>query len=151
MFERGLVVSWHQDDSDPLRAQLLPRVKSNLPFFTLGSNRDEVLSVQGSPDYFTETTFHYGYSTVSFEDGLVNGWHGASTSPLKVELYPPEGISAECFTYNSTRDQVLAAQGTPSQYTDRMLKFGYSTVSFDEGRVVSWFESAASSPLSICR
>jgi len=40
----------------------------------VGSTKDEVLAVQGTPDRFTDTTFSYGTSDVFFEKGRVKSW-----------------------------------------------------------------------------
>lgn len=143
-FEKGRVVSWHQHVDTPLKAKLLPKVYSNATHFTHNSTRDEVLSVQGTPTHFGENTFHYGYSTVQFKDDRVTGWNQAASFPLKVELKPSVPTSTKYFTKGSTRDEVIASQGTPDQYSDQIFKYGQSSVSFESGRVVSWYESVAS-------
>ena len=147
-FEGGRVTSWHQHANHPLRVRLLPRVSANVDFFTYQSTRDVVLSVQGTPDHFSENTFHYGYSTVKFENDRVVEWNRTPTHPLKVILEPSVPTSSKFFTLGSSQDEVIAAQGTPDQFSEHMFKFGYSTVSFDQGRVVSWYQSAAS-PLNV--
>ena len=147
-FQRGRVVSWHINPNSPLNAKLVPKVFSLASFFTLGSTKDEVLSVQGTPDYFSDNSFHYGHSMIHFSDGLVSGWSEATNYPLEVELRPSVPTSTKFFTQGSSRDEVIAAQGTPDQYSERMLKYGYSTVSFEDGRVVSWYQSEAS-PLNV--
>ena len=143
-FENGRVISWHQHPNYPLRVRLLPRVATNAEYFTFNSTRDEVLSVQGTPDHFSENTFHYGYAIVKFENNRVIEWNQTPNHPLKIKLEPSVPTSSKFFTIGSTRDEVIAAQGTPDQYSERMFKYGYSTVSFDNDRVVSWNQSAAS-------
>ena len=148
-FEAGLVSSWSQHEVYPLKARLLPKSFSNAANFTLGSSRDEVLSVQGTPDQFGPNTFHYGHSRVTFEENQVVGWYRTHSDPLRVELLPNEPTEAEYFMIGSTRDEVLAAQGTPDQYSERIFKYGYSTVSFEGEIVVSTYSSVAT-PLN-CR
>lgn len=148
-FERGRVISWHQDADSPLKAKLLPKVPSTAEYFTYNSTKDEVLSVQGTPDHFGANTFHYGYSTVQFKDDRVAGWNQTAAFPLKIELAPSMPTSSKYFTLGSTRDEVIAAQGTPDQYSERMFKYGYSTVSFENDRVISWYQSSASPPLNV--
>ena len=143
-FEKGRVVSWHQHSDSPLEAKLLPGRFSTITHFTYQSTRDEVLSVQGTPTHFGENTFHYGYSTVQFRDDRVIGWNQAASFPLMVELKPSVPTSTKYFTKGSTRDEVIASQGTPDQYSDQIFKYGQSSVSFESGRVVSWYESVAS-------
>ena len=147
-FERGRVINWHQTNENPLNARLLPGSRTSATYFTLRSTKDEVVAAQGSPDSFNENTLHYGYSTISFRDGRVIGWHQSPSNPLNVILEPSRPTSSRSFAIGSTRDEVIAAQGTPDQYTDRMLKYGHSTISFESERVVSYYESATS-PLKI--
>lgn len=147
-FEKGRVVSWHQHADTPLKVKLLPRVFSNATHFSYNSTRDEVLSVQGTPTHFGENTFHYGYSTVQFKDDRVIGWNQATSFPLKIDLQPTVPTSTKFFTKGSTRNEVIAAQGTPDQYSEQIFKYGHSSISFENDRVVSWWESAAS-PLKV--
>ena len=147
-FQRGRVVSWHMNTNSPLSARLVPQYPSDADFFTLGSSKDEVLSVQGTPDHFSENSFHYGHSMIHFTSDRVTGWNEATNYPLEVKLLPSMPTSSKYFTLGSSRDEVIAAQGTPDQYSERMLKYGYSTVSFENGYVVSWYQSAAS-PLNV--
>jgi hypothetical protein len=42
------------------------------------------------------------------------------------------------FTAGSTKDEVLAAQGTPAEFSESSWKYGSSTVYFRDGRVSSW-------------
>lgn len=148
-FERGRVISWHQNADSPLKAKLLPKVQSTAEHFTYNSTKDEVLSVQGTPDHFGANTFHYGYSTVQFKDDRVAGWNQTAAFPLKIALAPSMPTSSKYFTLGSSRDEVIAAQGTPDQYSERMFKYGYSTVSFENDRVISWYQSSASPPLNV--
>lgn len=46
------------------------------------------------------------------------------------------------FTIGSTKDEVLAAQGTPDSFGEDYFRYGYSTVYFKNGRVTSWENSA---------
>ena len=143
-FHRGRVVSWHMNPSNSLNARLLPGIPSDAENFTLGSSKDEVLSVQGTPDHFSERSFHYGHSMIHFVNDRVSGWNEATNYPLAVSLEPNNPTSSKYFTLGSSRDEVIAAQGTPNQYSERIFKYGYSTVSFENGLVVSWHESQAS-------
>ena len=44
-------------------------------FFTIGSDKDEVLSVQGTPSQMNDNEFSYAYSSVRFRDGRVIAWN----------------------------------------------------------------------------
>ena len=64
-------------------------VSSSLPsrsYFTVGSTKDEVLAVQGTPTKFTEYQWDYGLSEVYFRDGRVVSWKVFPGSPLKAQM-----------------------------------------------------------------
>jgi len=140
IFGNGKVVSWTQYSMNPLRAKLLPTTRVGaIEFFTVGSTKDEVLAVQGTPSKFTDTTFSYGSSDVIFGNGKVVSWTQYSMNPLTAKLLPTNRVGAiEFFTVGSTKDEVLAAQGTPSKFTDTTFSYGSSDVIFGNGKVVSW-------------
>ena len=82
-----------------------------LDYFIVGSTKDEVLAVQGSPDSFTDTRWEYGsWSWVRFENGLVADWNNTDYDKLKARLEPsgPVSPSLGYFTVGSTKDEVLA-------------------------------------------
>ena len=67
----------------------LHRSKSlNSGYFTVGSTKDEVVAVQGTPASFSEWSFGYGGSSVSFENGRVSRWYSSPRNPLKVKMVP---------------------------------------------------------------
>jgi outer membrane protein assembly factor BamE (lipoprotein component of BamABCDE complex) len=122
-------------------------------YFTVGSTRDEVLGVQGTPSRFSDTHWTYGISSVEFQNGHVTTWNSSPLNPLRVALVPqqPEDTAAArargYFTVGSTKDEVLGVQGTPSSFSDTHWAYGISSVSFQNGRVTSW----KSSPLNPLR
>ncbi len=146
----GRVHSWHEYATSPLKAKLLPSASAQVrarDFFTVGSTKDEVLAVQGTPTKFSDYTLTYGLSDIFLRDGKVYSWHEYATSPLKAKLLPATQIEArEFFMVGSTRDEVLAVQGTPTKFTDTTLTYGLSDVYFVNGKVVSW-KQYATSPL----
>jgi hypothetical protein len=118
-----------------------PPDTSNREFFTLGSTKDDVLAIQGSPTSFPDSLFHYDYSTVQFRDDKVVSWN-SSYPPLKAKLLPKQpAAGGDFFTIGSTRDDVLAIQGSPTSFTDSLFHYDYSTVQFRDGKVVSWNSS----------
>ena len=77
--------SWY-DGSPKLKAQLLPSARVEpKDFFTVGSTKDEVLALQGTPSRFTDSSFHYGTSDVFFENDRVKSWYDGSPK-LKAQL-----------------------------------------------------------------
>lgn len=137
-FEKGRVKSW--DNRFPkLKVQLLPATPTATKgHFTVDSTKDEVLAIQGTPDRFTDTSFAYGTSDVFFQNGRVKSWDNRFPK-LNAELLP--GVQAESrgyFTVGSTKDEVLAVQGTPDRFTDATFSYGTSDVFFEKSRVKSW-------------
>jgi len=50
---------------------------------------------------------------------------------------PKNIVSNEYFTLGSTKDEVIAIQGTPTQFDDQVWTYGYSKIFFTNGRVSS--------------
>ena len=107
--------------------------------FTVGSTWDDVLRIQGTPDRFTQDSFHYGASDVFFRNKRVVGWYNGYPK-LKVVLSPSRPTRRlSHFTLGSTWDEVLAVQGTPDRFTSDSLHYGASDVYFRNGIVVNWY------------
>jgi len=120
-------------------------------YFTRGSTVDEVLALQGTPSSTIGNTFYWGYSTVDFNNGRVISWDNSTLgSHLKVKLLS-NGVapSSGYFTRGSTVDEVLALQGTPSSIIGNTFYWGFSTVDFSNGRVISWDNSTLGSHLKV--
>ena len=148
-FQNGKVENWELNAADSLKARLLPKHPSEADVFTLGSSKDDVLAVQGTPDHIGERSFIYGQSGVHFTNNRVSGWNEVEGYPLAVVLERSIPDTSAYFTLGSTRYEVIAIQGTPNQYSRHLLKYGYSTVSFVDDTVVSWYQSPAQPPLKV--
>src|SRR5262249_5526717 len=73
-------------------------------YFTIGSTKDEVIAVQGTPDKSSETIFRYGSSRVDFQNGQVVSWKN-KVPELKAKLIPsPTTTVKPYFTIGSTKD-----------------------------------------------
>jgi curved DNA-binding protein CbpA len=85
----GKVSGWKIDPaSAPLRVKLWPDgpVDTSLESFTVGSSKNEVLVVQGTPTAFTADRFSYGSSEVYFQNDRVVSWKNDPASiPLRVQ------------------------------------------------------------------
>ena len=155
-FSGGTVTGWNDSPLNPLRARLLPAVPTDSAaaksrgYFTVGSVKDEVLGVQGTPSRFSDTHWTYGLSSVQFQNGRVTTWNSSPLNPLRAALVPgnPDEMAAArargYFAAGSTKDEVLGVQGTPSSFSDAHWTYGLSSVSFQNGRVTTW----SSSPLN---
>jgi len=87
VFSKGKLSGWDIAASSPIRAKLWPvaPVNPNLKSFTVGSTKNEVLVVQGTPSYFSDAMFGYGGSVVYFVNDRVVSWkNDPTTVPLRV-------------------------------------------------------------------
>jgi hypothetical protein len=89
-FKDGKIAGWKIDPaSAPLRVKLWPDapVDASLQYFTVGSSKNEVLVVQGTPTAFSEDRFSYGGSEVYFKNDQVVSWKSDPASvPLRAQL-----------------------------------------------------------------
>ncbi|HSK71458.1 MAG TPA: DnaJ domain-containing protein [Pyrinomonadaceae bacterium] len=106
-------------------------------FFTIGSTKDEVLAIQGTPNRFTDSSFHYGSSVVNFRNGRVINWE-IYYPKLKAKLISTTSSQSDYITVGSTVDDVLSIQGTPDRFTSNTFYYGSSQIRFNNNRVVSW-------------
>jgi hypothetical protein len=104
--------------------------------FTMGSTERSVRRAQGGPDAIEGDLWRYGSSTVQFARGKVIGY--ANAGNLRVKLLPAEGRYPGTFGLGSTRDHVLALQGTPTAASVNVWHYGASTVTFGAGIVTSY-------------
>ena len=109
-------------------------------YVTVGSTYDAVRAIQGPPTWATDRIWEYGGSRLYFQEGRVIGWDIWPGSPLKVQLLPlvPTNPVPASFTIGSTKDEVLAVQGTPTRMTERLWEYGASRVFFTDNRVTRW-------------
>lgn len=85
-FTAGKVSGWKVDPaSAPVRVKLWPDapVDPDLDSFGVGSSKNVVLVVQGTPTHFSENEFGYGGSVVYFQNGAVVGWKVDPAWPLR--------------------------------------------------------------------
>jgi hypothetical protein len=109
-------------------------------YFTLGSTKDQVLAVQGTPTRVSGSEWAYGLSKVKFRNDRVISWRISDVNPLRAKMLPAPAISnpLDYFTVGSTKDEVLAVQGTPTRVSDSEWAYGLSKVKFRNDRVISW-------------
>lgn len=112
-------------------------------FFTLGSTKDEVLHIQGTPTGIRGSVWYYGFSSIRFVEDRVAAYDNFFGN-LKVRLLPSrkyrertQGVVPPFFTLGSTPDEVLAVQGTPTSVRGNMWFYDFSDVFFRNGRVGS--------------
>ena len=85
----GSVAGWRIDPRSPIKVKLWPEssVDPSLDHFSVGSSKDVVLVVQGTPTAFTQDAFEYGSSAVYFQNNRVVNWKNDPASiPLRARL-----------------------------------------------------------------
>jgi tetratricopeptide (TPR) repeat protein len=128
-------VQTQPDRAESTAADPLPPSRD---YFTVGSTKEEVLAVQGTPDKVFPTMLRYGTSRVDFAQGHVISWKSKEPA-LKAKLLPSAPTPARAyFTLGSTKDEVLAVQGTPNEFSETLFRYGTSRVVFENGQVVGW-------------
>jgi hypothetical protein len=83
-FAQGKVVAWTVHPDNPLRIARDQPVQLREGQFGLGSTKDDVRSIQGTPVTETETVWDYGPSRVYFERNRVVRWENSPLQPLHV-------------------------------------------------------------------
>jgi hypothetical protein len=84
----GSVVGWKIGPRSPIKVKLWPAssVDPSLDHFSVGSTKDAVLVVQGTPTAFTQNEFEYGGSLVYFQNNRVVNWKNDPASiPLRAK------------------------------------------------------------------
>ncbi len=140
-FREGKVWRYRNFDGT-LQVRILPSTPvengSSPGFFSLGSGKDEVLKVQGTPTHVEGNKWSYGFSEVYFKDGVVSGFNNFFND-LNIVMRPssaPEAPpSKNYFTLGSTRDEVLSIQGTPTVVQGNVWSYQLSEIQFLDGRV----------------
>lgn len=139
-FKDGRVVRYNNFDGS-LRIRVLPSrgVTSPPPaHFSVGSSTDEVLAVQGTPTRMDGNRWTYGFSEVRFKEGKVeeyDNFFGNLKVRLEVEPGEAPGASRGFFTVGSSRDEVIAVQGTPTSIRGNLWYYDMSSVLFKKGKV----------------
>lgn len=139
-FREGRVWRYNNFDQS-LKVMVLPSViaSGNEPeFFTLGSTKDDVLRVQGTPTRIEGNRWYYGFSEVRFKGGAVEDYDNYFGN-LKVRILPSEVTEATSpqnyFTIGSSQNEVLAVQGTPTSIQGNFWFYHLSNILFRDGKV----------------
>ncbi len=139
-FREGRV--WRYNNFDhTLKVRVLPSAKSSEDrpeFFTVGSTRDEVLRVQGTPTRIEGNRWYYGFSEVRFKSGAVEDYDNYFGN-LKIRLLPSDFSDVkprqDHFTIGSSQDEVLAVQGSPTSIQGNFWFYHLSNILFRDGKV----------------
>lgn len=135
-FQNNRVSGW-SNISKNLRVRMISNSSRSENYFTLGSTKDDVVKIQGTPDSIIGNSYGYGYSSISFQGNSVVGWSNISKN-LKVKLFSNSENSLSQFTVGSSKDDVIKVQGTPDSIIGNTFGYGYSSVHFQNNRVTNW-------------
>jgi curved DNA-binding protein CbpA len=123
-----------------------------MPYVTVGLTKDEVISVMGSPVSSSANALLYRDATFYFHNGAVVGWKvNPALIPLHVKLWPTghPDPRVSTFSLGSSKNDVIAVQGTPTLLSENKLAYGSSEVFLEGGRVIGWNDNHASERLRV--
>lgn len=125
--QNGIITAYENSDNS-LRVSMnglaIPQTEETNGVWTVGSKRDNLLKVQGTPtqiiryDSLDQDVFFYGSSTVELRNGIVTAYNNLDKN-LRVSVnsfattQPPD--SETYWKLGSTREEVFSIQGTPTQ------------------------------------
>lgn len=72
--------------SDRASLVVYPDEDPQVPYFTVGSTKNDVIRIQGPPNKVAGNVFVYGLSEVYFKNGRVESWRTDPSSPLKAKM-----------------------------------------------------------------
>lgn len=152
--QNGRVIDYQDVDNNLL--VILPKDLPNIStipdgFWSLGSTKESVLAVEGTPSQFiryealNQELLYYGNSLIELENNAVIGYHNADGN-LSVVVVPSDVQipEATAWTLDSTQEEVLLIQGTPTQIEQDPLvcreRFYYdkSIVEFSNGGLAGY-------------
>ncbi len=109
-----------------------------MAYFTIGSTKDEVLALQGTPTTMYVNRWCYGSSLVEFYNDKVITYSNTSHN-LKVRAQPSTIVQTKgFFSIGSTKDEVLTIQGTPTTMYMNRWYYGSSLVEFYNDKVITY-------------
>ena len=140
------------------------RIPTDKTYWTLGSDRDLVMAIQGTPSHSMQyhstcqQTLRYGNSIVELSNGYVKQYDN-SDGTLKVLAEGPAMVSAQAtpgtWTLGSMEADVVRLQGTPTrqeQYTSNRfttLDYDKSSVLRENGQVIGYLNADNNLNLSL--
>ena len=85
-FRNDSLTGWKIDPASGIRVKLWPDavVDPGLSSFHVGSSKNEVIVVEGTPAFFSENKFGYGASEVYFQNNRVVSWKNDPSAPLRI-------------------------------------------------------------------
>jgi hypothetical protein len=139
-FKDGRVWRYNNFDGS-LRVQMVPKPvpEGGKPLFiTLGSTKNDVLLVQGTPTRVEANKWFYGFSEIRFKNEVVDEYDNYFEN-LNIRLLPStpslSALQKGFFTVGSTADDVLNIQGTPTSIQGHYWFYQLSSILFRDKRV----------------
>jgi hypothetical protein len=134
--------------------------KRMVPYFFVGSNKEDVYRVQGIPDWSNEREWRYGDSRVYFVGNGVQSWKSGARVPLKAIDLGHAG-KRKILTVGADPADVLSIQGAPDSISESYWQassgkvsktmiwhYGTSKIQFSDGKMTGW-EAGIGSPLKV--
>ena len=121
-------------------------------YVTIGFTKDQVVAALGTPSSSSDQAMTYDGSVLYFMHGKVAGWKiDPASPPIRVRMLPSSPIPSDLktFTLGSSRNEVLAVQGSPTLCTADKFGYGNSEVFFENARVIGWKNDPASVKLHV--
>jgi hypothetical protein len=86
-YKKGRVKGWASSPDHPLRARLSPSdgPATAIGGIRIGSTKEEILRLNGTPTRLDDDVWEYGYSKIYFSSGRVSGWADSKAAPLRVD------------------------------------------------------------------
>jgi len=120
-------------------------------YITIGTPLGEVYAIQGVPTKTEKDIWYYGNSKVYFFKGAVSHWEESPDHPLRIKMTADDDKPIlKFFSKGSSKEEVLAAQGSPDRDVGNVWDYGVSRVYFDKERVSGWHNSPLN-PLKLGR
>ncbi|MBU6229576.1 MAG: hypothetical protein KGQ93_07760 [Cyanobacteria bacterium REEB459] len=139
-------------------------VPGNKAYWTVGSDRDWVIAIQGPPtrivsyDGSCQERLGYGSSLIELENGYVKQYSNTDAN-LKVLANTPLALSTQpqpqTWSLGSSTSEVLKLQGTPTRTQQNgvddlvTLYYGSSSILLDKGHVISYWNNDGSLKVSV--
>lgn len=155
-FNNGVVVKYEDIDKNLKAAPAdapVTSTQSGAYAWTLGSSREDVFKIQGTPNRVTryeslrKETLYYNNSIVELTENLVTGYSNLDGT-LNVVIVPVEtgvsGNAGNSWTIGSDRNDIFRVQGTPTQVSldhslcRETLNYGDSTIELKNGFVAGY-------------
>ncbi len=130
-----------------LKASPAPKGRVS-PYVTAGLRKSELIELLGAPTQETGDQLVYSKSAFTFRNDSLVGWKVDPASGIRVKLWPDALVDPKLTTFHvgSSKNEVIAVQGTPTLFSEDAFGYGASVVYFESNRVVGW-KNDRSSPL----